>query len=519
MTVAEANDVEVKKMRYVSSTTIFLVLLIPILTAATVTSVSAPGDLDLTFSGDGKLTDWEGYATGVVIQPDGKIVVAFGPDFSVARYNTDGSRDTTFGGAGIVQEANFGPVTAIAIQSDGKIVAANSKSYYDFSDGVCYDSFVLTRYNPNGSRDTSFDNDGYVSTQVGIGEPGTCNSQLNSAAIQPDGKIVVAGSIADAFGVVRYNPDGSPDTTFGGGGPVTTSICADCHDQANSVAIQADGKIVAVGGGFDKTNYPKFEVVRYNTDGSLDTTFDSDGRLTTDFWKGQYATAVGIQGDGKVVAGGVVSGPFAPHFALARYNSNGSLDTTFDSDGKVTTPMGLGGGVSSIAIQSDGKIIALGDTATGFDGNNSDFAIARYTSNGSLDSTYGGGGIATVDFDNPNDAPLAMALDSAGRAVVVGESFPNIAIARLLPNLAEEVSISGRVTTSNGRGLGNATVLFTDSLGVRRTARTSTFGYYSFNNIPGDTYDIAISSKRYQFEPQTVLVNENLSGLDFVALE
>ncbi len=495
----------------------YVVISISVIGAATVKTLNAPGELDPAFSGDGKLTDRPGYATGVVTQPDGKIVVAAGPGFSVARYNPDGTQDISFGDNGRAA-VTFGSEDAlsigIAIQSDGHIVVAG---FVCPCDDWGNEAFAVARFKQDGSLDLSFDGDGKVTTSIGGRTSGY------AVTIQPDNKIIVAGwswesappYVKDHFAVARYRPDGSLDTTFGGDGTVTTSICGNCHDQAYSVAVQPDGKIVAAGGGyFGSPNY-QFEVVRFNNDGSLDTAFDSDGRLTTTFGAGQIANSVAIQGDGKIVAGGVSLSESA--FALARYHPDGSLDNSFDSDGKITTSIGVGASVSSIAIQSDGKLIALGSISTGFDGNNSDFAVVRYTQNGSLDSAYGSGGIVSVDFDNPNDSPSGLALDSAGRAVVVGQSGTNIAIARILGN-SPELSISGRVTTSGGRGLGNALVSITDPQGVTRTARTSSFGYYFFAAVPADEYDITVRSKRYGFQPRTLFIASDLTGVDFTAL-
>ena len=474
-----ANRMEVAMKTINKISTPVLAFLALILFGAT-NIKAAPGDLDPTFSGDGKLTDWAGYATGVVIQPDGKIVVAFGPDFSVARYNPDGSRDVSFGDNGRATTtfgSEYALAIGIAIQLDGKIVVAG---YVCPCDDWGNAAFAVARFNPDGSLDLSFDGDGKVTTAIGGRTTGY------SVTVQPDNKIIVAGwsweaappYVKDHFAVARYNPDGSLDTTFGGDGTVTTSICANCNDEAFSVAVQPDGKIVAVGGGFDGTSNSKFEAVRYNANGSLDTTFDSDGIVTTSFGVGQVANAVAIQGDGKIVFGGVVLGPSSPEFALARYNSNGSLDTTFDFDGKVTTPMGFGGGVSSIAIQSDEKIIAFGSSSGGFDGNYEDFTIARYKHDGSLDSTYGNGGIASVDFDSTNEAPFGMALDNVGRSVVVGQSGQNIAIARLL------VAPESAIFDFDGDGKTDTSV-FNSSDGVWRVRNASGDRNYTWG-IPGD---------------------------------
>jgi len=474
---------------------------------------TASGAFDTSFDSDGKVTTDFGFFQGntlydTAIQPDGKIVAVGGvrADFAVLRYNADGSPDTTFGsGTGKVRTdmgSTGDSARAVAIQPDGKIVVAGGS--YDWDDNQC--CFALARYNADGSLDTTFDGDGRVFVWG-------ATSGAFDIVIQPDGKIVAVGDRWDSqagFLIIRFNPNGSLDTSFDGDGMVTTPLGPNAG--AASVVIQPDGKIVA--SGFSSNG---FTVVRYNPNGSLDSSFGTGGIVTTLTSPQDQVFSSVLQPDGKIVVAGsrlIISNDYDPTgFALVRYNPNGSLDTTFGAGGLVTTGVGMHSGAHAVALQPDGKIVAAGSGS-------GDFALVRYNADGSLDTVFGGDGITTADFESSNDFAHGMALDSQGRAVVVGESDGRFAIARFLLNpTATEVSVSGRVVTSNGRGLGNATVLFTDSLGVRRTARTSTFGYYSFNNIPGDTYDIAISSKRYQFEPQTVLVNENLSGLDFVALK
>jgi len=496
------------------------ILSVPALAAlcllAAIAISAAPGDLDPTFGSGGKLTGRSGTATGAVIQLDGKIV-GIADDFSVARYNSDGSQDITFGESGLVSTyfgSEGGGAFDIKIQSDGKIVVGG---YACPCDDWGAASFALVRYNRDGSLDLSFDGDGKVTTTIGARSTGY------SVAIQPDNKIVVAGSLWEFgvgfggdFALARYNPDGSLDTTFGGDGKVQTGIC--CNDEINSVAVQPDGKIVAVGGGFDGTTNTRFFVVRYNVDGSLDGTF---GQLQTPFGVGQYASAVRIQGDGKIVVGGVswtgTSWGSSSHIALARYNSNGSLDATFDNDGKVTSQIVADAGWrSSLAIQPDGKIVAA---STSNNGSNDDFALVRYLPNGSLDTTFGGGdGETTVDFSNSSDAAWSIALDGAGRAVVVGSSDGRMAAARFL--LQPQVSVSGRVTSPSGQGLRNAEVSLTDQFGVVRTTITSSFGFYSFDNIQaGPTYTISVSSRRYRFTARTLIINENLTDIDLVGQE
>jgi uncharacterized delta-60 repeat protein len=292
---------------------------------------AAAGDLDTTFGTGGKVitdfpeTDDEAFA--VAIQPDGKIVVA-GPtvvdgavDFGLARYKLDGSLDVSFGTGGKVTTDFSGSqsiATAVAIQRDGKIVVAG------LTDAGGVPDFALARYNPDGSLDPTFGTGGQVTTDFSGG-----NDQAFGVAIQSDGKIVVAGVATIDFALVRYNPDGSLDTRFGTGGKVTTDFSGD-SDHAHGVAIQPDGKIVVAG----TAGFAEFALARYNTDGTLDTGFRTDGKLTTDFSGGiEQAHGVAIQPDGKIVVVGVAG----EDFALARYNGDGTLDTSFSSDGKVIT--------------------------------------------------------------------------------------------------------------------------------------------------------------------------------------
>ena len=341
------------------------------------TTIASPGDLDPTFGNGGKLID--GFlvssgdgANGIAVQADGKIVAAgrssgpsFSdvPDFALIRYNPDGSLDTSFGNGGKVvtpigTSGDF--ASSVAIQPDGKIVAAGG------SNNGSNDDFALVRYNTDGSLDTTFDSDGKVTTPIG-----TFDDLAYAVAIQPDGKIVAAGysSIGSnvAFALARYNPDGTLDITFDSDGKVITPI-GTSGDQAGDVVIQQDGKIVAAGTSSNGSNND-FALVRYNPDGSLDTSFDSDGKVTTPVGVSSAAAdAVVLQADGKIVALGTGHNGSTTDFALVRYNQDGSLDTTFDFDGKVTTS-GAGGDSAdsayAVAIQQDGKIVAAGYSYNG----------------------------------------------------------------------------------------------------------------------------------------------------------
>uniref|UniRef100_A0AAU2K1G8 Calcium-binding protein n=1 Tax=Streptomyces sp. NBC_00049 TaxID=2903617 RepID=A0AAU2K1G8_9ACTN len=372
---------------------------------------AASGDLDTSFDTDGKVTtDFGGAfdrAAGVAVQPDGKIVTAgiggSGGDFALTRYNTDGTLDTSFDTDGKVTTdfiGAFDQAFDLVLQADGKIVAAGGSG----------GDFTLARYNADGSLDTSFDTDGKVTTDV----TGSVD-QAFSVALQADGKIVAAGRGDSDFGLARYNADGSLDTSFDTDGKVTTDFTGS-FDQAFSVAVQADGKIVAAGRGDSD-----FGLARYNADGSLDTSFDTDGKVTTDFTGGaDQAFSVALQADGKIVAAGGRSGDFA----LARYNADGSLDTSFDTDGQLTTdftdPNDL---ASAVVVQPDGRIVAAGQS-------DRDFALARYNANGSPDTSFDTDGQLITDFTGASDGAFAVALQSDGKIVAAGRSDTDFALAR-----------------------------------------------------------------------------------------
>ncbi|HEX9989325.1 MAG TPA: hypothetical protein VGE45_12710 [Chloroflexia bacterium] len=393
---------------------------------------AAGGDLDTTFSGDGRVTadflSHPNQAYDVAIQSDGKIVTAGDysttntTDFFVTRHNTDGSLDTSFddNGIQIVSFTELDFAYAVAVQSDGKIVVAGTT-------GSSKD-FAVARLNSNGSLDTSFSGDGKVTTDFGsFAVPSQDEAQ--ELAIQSDGKIVAVGNsefdshTRNNFALVRYTTNGSLDTSFSGDGKVTTDFEGG-SDRGLGLAIQSDGKIVAAGTA-GITDHSQFALSRYTTSGNLDTGFSGDGKVITEFVYGGEISAVAIQSDGKIVAAGG-SGGSSTNFTLVRYTTNGSLDTSFSGDGKVTTDFGGNADrARGVAIQSDGKIVA-GGTAGSDDSpdGNLNFALARYTTNGSLDTSFSGDGKVTTDFGSASyDVGRGVALQSDGKIVVVGCTF------------------------------------------------------------------------------------------------
>ena len=392
---------------------LFFIAAFPLVQAQT----AAPGDLDTTFGSGGKVTtdfNFSG-ASSVAVQADGKIVVAgssdAGSSIALARYHANGSLDNSFGNGGKVVTfvGDRSAASDIAIQADGKIVIAV------FSNGSSsVGIFAVVRYETTGALDTSFDGDGKV-----IIDMGNFNS-ANDLVIQPDGKIVVVGSSGVigssnyAFAVARLNSDGSLDASFNGDGRVITSLGSNSFGAA-AVALQTDGKIIAAGHSGSTYSTADFALVRYNADGSLDASFDGDGKVITAVSSGfDGAYAVAVQTDGKIVAAGSSQGNM---MAVVQYNINGSLDTSFDGDGIVLTPGIDSDYTSSVVIQSNGKIVAAGTI-------DPNFALVRYNPNGSLDTSFGGDGIVTTNFDEPGSPGYGgvsgLAIQPNGKIIAAG---------------------------------------------------------------------------------------------------
>lgn len=397
-------------------------------------AVAAPGALDLTFGGTGMVstafTTGDDSARAVAVQADGKIVAGgyakSGSNyiFALVRYNANGTLDTTFGGTGKVTTALWGVDDGIT----GLAIQSDGKILaggYALS-GSNY-VFALVRFNTDGAVDNSFALGGKVTTPIGV------DSFANAMRIQTDGKIILAGSALDGsnydVALARYNANGSLDTTFNSTGKVTTPVLAG-HDVANAVAVRPDGKIVVAGYAFNGL-VSNFAVLRYNANGSLDTTFDTDGKLTTSILGvDDAATGVAVQADGKVVAAGYAKNGAVLNFAVARYNTDGSLDTSFDTDGKVTTSI-LGGNdaATAVLIQSNGKIVVSGTAANV---NDYDVAVARYNANGSLDASFDADGKVSYSFGTETDnVGYAVTLDAAGQIVIAGESGTRFMTLRL----------------------------------------------------------------------------------------
>jgi uncharacterized delta-60 repeat protein len=425
-------------------------------------AAGAAGDLDPSFGSGGKVltdvTSGDDFATSVAIDksrcgsgkaacgaPSLKFVAAGtsgaggSADFSLARYKSNGSLDPSFGNGGKVL-TNFGAGGSAAaygavVQPDGKIVAAGNTSVDGNPD------FGLARYKSNGSLDPSFGTGGKVRTDFAS----SSDDRAFALALQPDGKIVVGGSSTAGGGsadlaLARYNANGSLDASFGSGGKVLTDFGSSSADAAFALALQSDGKIVTAGYSTASGNLD-FGLARFNANGSLDASFGSGGAVVTDFSSpsSDQAFALALQPDGKILAAGdsaIDEG--LDDFALARYDIDGSLDASFGSGGKVLTDFGSSSldYARAVALLPDGRIVAVGLSEAG---GSDDFALARYTPSGALDTSLGSGGTVLTDFgSSSHEEAWDLVLQPDGRIVAAGDSDAggtfDFALARYLGN-------------------------------------------------------------------------------------
>jgi uncharacterized delta-60 repeat protein len=430
------------------------------------------GSLDLTFGSGGIVTtDLGGQhlarAYAVAQQPDGKIIAAGsyytsggGQEFAVARYLANGSLDSTFGRGGIVETAisRYGAgISALALQSDGKIVVAGWAQVgqnYGGPGGQTDIAFAAARYNANGSLDTTFGGKkGYVITN-----PGPADDEARAVAIQPDGSILAAGSswsgtTSSDFCLVRYTASGALDTSFGGTGIVTTgfeSLAPPGYpytytvEGATGLILLGNGQILATG----QTTHG-FALARYNTNGSLDTSYGSSGlvRIGTDSLvppgsgpgSGNVSSVPAVmQPDGKVVLAGSLFLNAQNSYDViltARVNGDGSLDSSFGGTGLVTygtiidpsqapttseQAAGVGLDPTTGAIVVAGTQVAL-NSSGGVQG--SSFLVLRYTPDGALDATFGTGGVVTTSVSGyDTTSAAALLIESDGSIVVAGSA-------------------------------------------------------------------------------------------------
>jgi uncharacterized delta-60 repeat protein len=408
------------------------------------------GDLDPSFGSGGKVVSafptGPAQAQAVVVDGSGRLLVAgfadvdANPstesyDFAVVRYNADGSLDSTFGVGGratVPIGVGHDIGRAVAVDSSGRIVVAG------YANNGSNDDFALVRFNPDGTLDTSFGSGGKVTTAIG-----TYQDQAKGVAIDSSGKIIAAGSAwidgNDDLALVRYNADGTLDGSFGSGGKVTTNIGA--AEVVNAVALDGVGRIVVAGNTYGGGNSRSL-VARYTATGAPDPSFGNGGIVTAATTTFDVWNALAIDPAGRIVAAGNVQ-PNGTDMALARYLPTGVLDTSFGLDGTVITDIG-GGSVefgNGLAVDGVGRIVVAGVTSYG---SINRFVLARYRPNGSLDPTFGFEGKVITNFGTSQDQCNAATIDAVGRIVTVGYSWVDggykFAVARYLTNDAPELT-------------------------------------------------------------------------------
>ena len=437
--------------------------------------LNADGSLDTSFGNGGKVTtDFIGRdnsAVGVVLQSSGNLVAA-GSTFDIdptqalglVRYlASNGSVDSSFGGSvrgfGLVaaapgtQTATDSAAHATAVQADGKVVAAGTA----FNAAGNRD-FALVRFNADGSPDTSFGSLGNGSVLLDFGGG---DDVVNAVTLIPgEGQEILAAGYATIggrreFALALFYPDGSLDTTFGNGGTVTLAVGAGAAT-INTVAVDDGGNLFVAGTALQNGRQVfalAHVILNGQTPGSLDPLFGTNGVVLTDLGANASAQGLTVQSDGKIVVTGTVGGGTAADVALARYNLDGSLDSSFGSGGTVRTDVGGADVASGIALQPDGSILVSGSTTTG---SGSNAFVIRYQSNGQVDTSFGAGGTGAVVLSDlgADSRALAVLVQSFGpsdnRIVIAGAANvggkDTLTLARLLSTGVEDTTFA-----SNGK--------------------------------------------------------------------
>jgi uncharacterized delta-60 repeat protein len=362
--------------------------------------------------------------------------------------------------------------------------------------------------------------------------------------LQPDGKFVVAGTVdfnptvpgsGLDFALARYNANGSLDGSFGTGGKVVFDFFGS-FDQANAAVLQPDGKIIVVGGAsYDSFNRDiGFALARFNSDGSIDLGFGSGGKQITDFFgAGALANGIVLQPDGKFVVAGTASDsatrPVATDFALARYNSDGSLDTSFGNGGQTAIPFSDSATeqANALALAPDGKIIVAGAAFRTFS-TPPDFAIARYNSDGSIDSGFGSAGTLTTDLAGGTDIAQAVAIQSDGNIVAAGRAFRSnfdLTLARYLNDVAPTTDATPPTTPTNLTATFNTSTNAIDLSWTAATDNVGIAGYRIFRDgglvpvstVNGTTFSDGGQSGTHSYAVAAIDAAGNQSGLSNIA--
>lgn len=398
------------------------------------------GALDFTLDADGKLIFSLGAgnasARAAAMAPDtsfylgGTVDNGGETDFFVTHHQPSGAINKNFGTTGAVA-LDFGgandQATALIRQPDGKILIAGRASI----SGT--DRFALARLTALGTLDMGFGASGRATVAVGSGD-----SAIAAVAIQSSGAIVSVGSAkngnAPAFGLSRHASNGALDTTFSGTGQMNLGF-GGISDRGQAVAVQPDGKILVAGDSFNGTDQDG-AVARLNSDGTLDTSFGINGKIFLDAGGGSQDRIFSmlVQPDGMILLGGS-SGIGTQDFAMVRLTSSGTPDPNFGTNGRIVIPLSSGNDeIHHMLLADDGKIIASGFSSVGSD---ADFATVRVLFNGTLDSSFGTNGITFTSLGSTADVAWSSAFQGNGKILIAGETqnagLANVAVIRLWP--------------------------------------------------------------------------------------
>jgi len=450
---------------------LLLLLLLPAMSA-----FSQSGLIDTSFGINGKVITALGknnnWANAVAVLPDNKFLVggayisAHGEtDFALARFNANGTLDTDFGIDGKVVTSflnnghNYSCINSIHPQPDGKFIVLGTSGM-----ASVFSKLAMVRYNPDGSIDSGFGTNGKIISDLWP------NTQAGSKLVfLPDGSFIVTSAnlyVATQnydIGVEKYTSNGTPDTSFGTNGQVITTYGGGSNTGRNtpaSITLKADGKFV-IAGNYNTGNSSKTALAQFNANGTLDTTFDTDGKVVVNFGAGYYSDGLKVfaEDDGKITVAGSAATTAVNNFALTRYNVNGTLDTAFEGDGMALTPFATGDDytmINSVIRQPDGKFIVLCKPPY-FLLESSDLIIRRYNASGTVDTAFGTGGKTSATFDSGANEVESAAITAEGKIVAVGRSVPldyshrEFAIARFNDDGVADATFSGD---------GKATVLF-----------------------------------------------------------
>ena len=413
----------------------------------TLSCFAQPGTFDASFGIDGKMNDELGTAQfllDLALQPDGKIVgvgqLNFNSEnneFFVVRYNSDGSKDTEFGIAGL-NTTLFGVssgANTVALQSDGKIVVAGFTSSQHITNGITTSYKIMAvRYNSDGTLDTTFNTTGIFTFA------NEWTGYIKDIAIQEDGKIVMAGSMGDRPVLVRLNEDGTLDTSFAETGYTNNLPVGGWGTPGiyNKLKICSDGSIVAAGRlGIDML------LSKYNSDGTLYATFGNQGVvMVAGLPNTALANGLTITSNDDILLSGEVYNGDLSDGVVAKFNENGVLVTDFADNGFLITNLGTGMSMSGIEVaMSNNKIVVGYLSGTIY---NYDFTIAAYHLNGNADTSFGTNGSTTFFFDDPvrHDYLRSMIVQPDGKILVGGRSWGGISIGRLYGVSDETADVS-----------------------------------------------------------------------------